>query len=117
MTYKIKCPYLKDSPAGLHSLHCICNGTGQINPEISAEDIERVLYETKTMDELRELRKQKFIPSSAVQEIVENSKKKLLDDVDKLEVWFQFWYEYSWNKQEPSEEIREIKKILEQIKL
>jgi hypothetical protein len=34
----------------------------------------------------------------------------------RIEQWFESWYEYSWNKEPPSEEIKEIKEILKELK-
>ena len=68
----IKCPErLKDFPESYHPYSCRCKGTGQINPEISAEEIYNQIR-TANCDKsnLNLYLKKKFIPSSAVQEIV-----------------------------------------------
>ncbi|MEK6882474.1 MAG: hypothetical protein AABY22_22830 [Nanoarchaeota archaeon] len=93
-SFMIKCPErLKDFPESYHPYSCRCKGTGQINPELSAEEIciglettaQNYLkaFENKQHDvagtykaKLNEQKKQKFIPLSAVQEMIIRLKDK-----------------------------------------
>ena len=81
--FKIKCPECKglgeidkgEITTGCHK----CNETGQINPEISAKIIYELVLDLDGSLRIEYL-KRKFIPSSAVQEIMENIYKQGIKD-------------------------------------
>lgn len=61
----------------LNKIYCeVCNGTGQINPEISAVDIYKEMCNSTPKQAVEWLDKT-FFPSSAVQEMVNNRIKEL----------------------------------------
>ena len=97
---KIQCPQCNGISAKDKRHICLlCNCTGQINPEISAEEIrreinnfveKRFVFQKKFPYSLTKeceknydkIKNQKFIPSSAVQEIIENNISKLKQHID-----------------------------------
>ena len=99
---KIQCPQCNGISAKDKRHICLlCNCTGQINPEISAEEIrreinnfveKRFVFQKKFPYSLTKeceknydkIKNQKFIPSSAVQEIVENAVKEKDNEIEGL---------------------------------